>query len=62
MSFNGASIIFGHVSTVMKQRFSRRQAKLIYWNLLLAKLTATQLLPHSENERQQSVNDLWLFM
>jgi hypothetical protein len=33
----------------------------MYWQLLLVKETATQSSPHSENKRQRSVNDLWLF-
>ena len=32
----------------------------MYWQLLLAKEIALRSSPHSENERQQSVNDLWL--
>jgi hypothetical protein len=32
----------------------------MYWQLLLAKEKATQSSPHSENERQQKVNDCWL--
>jgi hypothetical protein len=32
----------------------------MYWQLLLVKETATWSSPHSGNERQHSVNDLWL--
>jgi len=32
----------------------------MYWQFVLAKEIATQLSPHSDNEHQQSVNDLWL--
>jgi hypothetical protein len=32
----------------------------MYWQLLLVKETATRSSPHSENERQRSINDLWL--
>jgi len=32
----------------------------MYWQLLFAKETATRSSPHSGNERQCSVNDLWL--
>jgi len=32
----------------------------MYWQLLLAKETTPRSSPHSENERQQSVNDCWL--
>jgi len=31
----------------------------MYWQLSKAKETATQLPPHSQNERQWSVNALW---
>jgi len=32
----------------------------MYWQLVLAKETATRSSPHSENERQRSVNDFYL--
>jgi hypothetical protein len=32
----------------------------MYWQLLLAKETATWTSPHSENECQRSVTDFWL--
>jgi hypothetical protein len=32
----------------------------MYWQLSLAKDTVTWSSPHSDNERQQSVNDIYL--
>jgi hypothetical protein len=32
----------------------------MYWQLVLVKKTATWSSPHSGNERERSVNNLWL--
>jgi len=34
----------------------------MYWQLLLAKETATRSSPYSENEHQWSINDFWLII
>jgi len=58
MSVNGASTICGFVSTVNKQQFGRCDASPMYWQPLWVKEPATCSLPHPENERQESVNDV----
>jgi len=60
MSVNGASTIFGLVSTVIEQSFGHCHAYRTYWQHLLVKDKPTWSSPHSENERQRSVNDFYL--
>jgi len=56
---NGVSTIFGHVSLIIEKWFGYGYTALKYWMLWLAKIIAKRALPHLENERQQSVIDIW---
>jgi len=57
ISVNRASTIFDLGRQVIKMSFSSSQVEYRYCQPLLAKEEGARSLPHSENERQQSVND-----
>jgi len=56
MSVNGASTIFSFASWVSYVPIGCRHPFMRYWQLLLAKTTATCSLRHPEYERQRSIN------
>jgi len=62
MSVNGASIMFSFASWVIYFLNGCRHPFVRYWQPSLGKTTATYSLPHPENERQRSVNNLQLLI
>jgi len=58
-SVNGASIIFGIASWLIRQPVSCGQSWRNCWPPLSEKPIAIPSLPHFENKRQWSVNDCW---
>ena len=59
MSVNRASMIFSSASQVMQILIGCRHPLMRYWQSVGAKTTATDSLPHPENERQQRINSSW---
>ena len=62
MSVNGSSTIFTFASSLIHLPIGCRHPFIKYWQPLLAKTTATCSLPHPENERQPSFNNVYLRM